>query len=88
MSEANYKLIRDIPRITHISLHNEFFFKVFINTNLHEKIIVSYVSTQLIMYNCLKLKPSKLQSSNYVFQRQDTQSCDTYVGSAPHLHFF
>ena len=23
MSEANYKLIRDIPRITHINLHNE-----------------------------------------------------------------
>ena len=65
MSEANYKLIRDIPRITHINLHNENFKKkgVFINTNtlLHEQIIVSLVSTQLIMYNCLKLKPSKLQ---------------------------
>ena len=24
MSEANYKLIRDIPRITHINLHNEY----------------------------------------------------------------
>ena len=35
--------------------------------------------------SCLKLKP-KLQSSN-VFQRQDTQSCDTYVGSTPHLKF-
>ena len=45
MSEANYKLIRDIPRITHINLHNEYLKKkvVFINTNtlLHEKIIVS-----------------------------------------------
>ena len=64
MSEANYKLIRDIPRITHINLHNENLKKVvFINTNtlLYEQIIVSRVSTQLIMYNCLKLKPSKLQ---------------------------
>ena len=45
MSEANYKLIRDIPRITHINLHNEYLKRkvVFINTNtiLHEKIIVS-----------------------------------------------
>ena len=41
MSEANYKLIRGIPRITHInSLKKKV---VFINTNtiLHEKIIVS-----------------------------------------------
>ena len=45
MSEANYKLIRDIPRITHINLHNEYLKRklVFINTNtiLREKIIVS-----------------------------------------------
>ncbi len=73
MSEANYKLIGDIPRITHMNLHNEYLKKsFFINTNtiLHEKIIVSRVTTQLIMCNCLKLKPSKLQSSNNVFQRQ------------------
>ena len=46
-------------------------------------------------YDCLKLKPSKFQSSfnrfmmltwteysksNNVFQRDDTQSCDMYVG--------
>ena len=31
MSEANYKLIRDIPRITHINLHNEKRKVVFIN---------------------------------------------------------
>ena len=45
MSEANYKLIRDIPRSTHINLHNEYLKRkvVFINTNtiFHEKIIVS-----------------------------------------------
>ncbi len=45
MSEANYNLIRDIPRITHINLHNEYLKKkvFFINTNtlLHEQIIVS-----------------------------------------------
>ena len=45
MSEANYKLIRDKPRITHINLHTEYLKRkvVFINTNtiLHEKIIVS-----------------------------------------------
>ena len=39
------------------------------------------------MYNFLKLKLSKSQSSNNVFHRQDTQSCDTYVGSTPHLNF-
>ena len=39
-------------------------------------------------YDCLQLKPSKLQSSNNVFQHQDTQSCDTYVGSTPHFNFF
>ena len=54
-------------------------------------------------YKCLKLKPSKLQSSfnrlmiliwPYIqrrttfFQHEDTQSCDTYVGSTPHLNFF
>ena len=35
MSEGNYKLIRDIPIITHINLHNEYLKRkvVFINTN-------------------------------------------------------
>ena len=55
MSEANHKLIGDIPRITHINLHNEYLKRkvVFINTNtiLHEKNIVSLVKTQLNMYN-------------------------------------
>ena len=45
MPEANYKLIRDIPRITPINLHNEYLKRkvVFINTNTihHEKSIVS-----------------------------------------------
>ena len=26
--------------------------------------------------------------ANNVFQHEDTQSCDTYVGSTPHLNFF
>ena len=45
MSEANDKLIGDIPRITHMNLHNEYLKRkvVFINTNtiLHEKLTVS-----------------------------------------------
>ena len=36
MSEANYKLIRDIPRITHINLHNEYLKRKVVFINLYK----------------------------------------------------